>query len=52
MIDELMEEYRQRFDDNFPLMCFMDVPEDKIAKEIRLCLHDDKPFEPIEGVDY
>jgi hypothetical protein len=52
VIDELLEKYREAFDDAFPLMCCMDMTDEEIADRIRACLDAETPFEPVDGADY
>lgn len=45
-MNELLEEYKKKFDDQFPLMMFMGVSEKDIKKEIKKCIDDGKPYDP------
>ena len=45
-MEELLNEYRERFDENFPIMLFRGIPEDEVMQSIQKCLSDGKPFEP------
>lgn len=42
---ELMDEYEERFDDVFPLMCTKGMGDMEIAEAIRACLESGEPFE-------
>lgn len=44
-MEELLNEYRERFDENFPIMLFRGIPEDEVMQSIQKCLSDGKPFE-------
>ena len=45
-LEELLNEYRDRFGENFPVMLFRGTPEGDLIQMIQKCLSDDKPFEP------
>lgn len=45
LMEELLNEYRERFDENFPIMLFRGIPEDEVMQIIQKCLSDGKPFE-------
>lgn len=46
MFDKLLDEYQERFEENFPLMLCRTMEEDEIIKIIQKCLDDDEPYEP------
>ena len=52
MLDELMEEYKERFGEVFPLMCCMDMRKEDIAKEVKACLDRGEPFKLMDDVRY
>lgn len=43
---ELLDEYEKKFDEQFPLRCFMAVDEKEIEAVIKKCLESNKPYEP------
>lgn len=45
-LDQLMDEYAERFDDQFPRMMMMSEPDEAVAAAIRLCLDTGQPFDP------
>lgn len=45
-LEDLLYEYRERFDENFPVMLFRGTPEDELIETVRKCLEDGRPFEP------
>lgn len=45
-MEELMEQYREKFDDQFPLMLVQGLDDERIADLIRKCLISGKPYEP------
>ena len=51
-LEGAMDDYRRKFDDNFPLMCCMGMSEEEIIEEIYECIENDRPFEYVDGVDY
>lgn len=51
-LDEAMERYRERFDDQYPLYCAMGMSDEEIVAEIEECLRRGEPFEPEDGVFY
>ena len=51
-MDELMDEYEERFGDMFPLMCVKGMPKKEIAEAIEKCLETGEPYKPAEGVLY
>lgn len=44
-LEDLMQEYDERFDDQFPLMMMQAATDDEIEAEIRRCLGTGKPFD-------
>ncbi len=44
MLNEKLQEYKERFDDNFPVMCFMGVADEEIVKLINKALDNNKPY--------
>lgn len=45
-LDRLIDEYAERFDDQFPRMMMMSEPDDAIIAAIRRCLDTGQPFDP------
>lgn len=45
MLDELLLEYRDKFDDNFPIMSLRSASEDEIIRLIKDCIDKGKPYE-------
>lgn len=45
-MDEKLEQYRERFDDSFPLMCTMGMSDESIIELIDRCLKSGEPYEP------
>ena len=45
-LENALNEYRERFDENFPVMLFRSTPEDELIQTVRKCLAEGKPFEP------
>lgn len=45
-LEKVLNKYRDRFDENFPVMLFRGTPEDELIQTVQKCLDDDKPFEP------
>lgn len=45
MLEQKLNEYTERFDENFPIFFFRNTPEEDIIKKIDECLEADKPFE-------
>ena len=52
ILEELMDEYEERFGDMFPLMCVKGMDEEEIAAEIERCLREGHEFEYEEGAYY
>lgn len=54
MLDKLLTEYAEKFDENFPIFLMMGKPEKEIIKTIQKCLDDEQAFEPdiIADADY
>lgn len=46
MLDELLIEYADRFDDNFPIFCLLGFDDNEITMMIQKCLAEGEPFEP------
>ena len=46
MFDKLIDEYQERFEENFPLMLCRHMEEDEIIEIIQKCLDDDEPYDP------
>ena len=44
-----LEEYKETFDDQFPLMCCRGMTDDEVVKTIERCLKKGKPFDPYAG---
>jgi len=45
-MDELMEKYRTKFGEQFPLMLFLGVDDVEIAKIITQAIERNMPYEP------
>lgn len=45
MLEQKLNEYAERFDENFPIFFFRNAPEEEIIKKIDECLEADRPFE-------
>ncbi|WP_288220150.1 hypothetical protein [uncultured Adlercreutzia sp.] len=45
-LDQLMDEYAERFDDQFPRMMMMSEPDEAVIAAIRRCLATGQPFDP------
>ncbi len=45
-LEDLLYEYRERFDENFPVMLFRGTPEDELIETVHKCLEEGRPFEP------
>ena len=46
MFDKMLDEYQERFEENFPLMLCRHMEEDEIIEVIQKCLDDDEPYDP------
>lgn len=46
MFDKMLDEYQERFEENFPLMLCRHMEEDEIIEIIQKCLDDDEPYDP------
>lgn len=46
MMDELLNEYEQQFNEPFPLMMAMGMNDEEVMKTIKSCIKDGKPYEP------
>ena len=44
-LQELLDEYREKFADTFPMMACMDMSEAEIAEIVRECLDSGAPLE-------
>lgn len=44
-LEKLLYQYRDRFDENFPIMVFRGTPDDELMRMIQKCLDDGKPIE-------
>ena len=44
MIDKYLNEYLDKFGENFPIFGFMGIPDDEIIKTIKKCLKTGKPY--------
>lgn len=51
-MNELLNEYKKRFGEEFPLMLCRDMTDSEITKVIKSCLENDKPYEVDEKADY
>lgn len=50
---ELLEKYREMFDEQFPLMLFRSSFDEEVIKAIEKCISENKPFEmDFEDADY
>ena len=45
-LEKVLNQYRDRFGENFPVMLFRGTPEDELIQTVQKCLDDAKPFEP------
>ena len=45
-MSKLLDEYRNKFGDQFPLMLCMSMTEDEIMELIQDCIDKGKPYEP------
>lgn len=44
-LEEVLNQYRERFDENFPVMLFRGTPEGELIQMVLKCLDEGKPFE-------
>lgn len=51
-LEDLMGEYRERFEDVFPLYCCMGMSTEAIVEAVKECLKQGKPFEVDTEADY
>ena len=51
-MDEIMDKYKERFGECFPLMLVMGMSDDEICELIKECLKNDKPYEVDNDYDY
>ena len=51
-MDEIMDKYKERFGECFPLMLVMGMSDDKICELINECLKTNKPYEVNNECDY
>lgn len=51
-LEGLMGEYRERFEDVFPLYCCMGMSIEAIIEAVKKCLKQGKPFEVDTEADY
>lgn len=42
---ELMDKYREMFDEQFPLMLFMGADEEIIIETLQKCIENEEPYE-------
>lgn len=47
-MDKLIEQYKERFDENFPLFAFMGVDETEVKAIIQKAIDDGVPYHPPE----
>ena len=47
-MENLINEYLQKFDENFPLFMFMNVNEDEVKRIIKKCIDEGKPYIDLE----
>lgn len=45
MLEKKLLEYEKRFEENFPVMCFMGVSDNELEKVIDKCLLENRPYE-------
>lgn len=43
-MEKLINEYLERFDENFPIFMMMGIEDEKIKEIIKKCLEENKPF--------
>ena len=48
MLEELLEEYYEKFGENYPLMITSMLSSEEIIDDIRACLESGKPAQPME----
>lgn len=51
-MNDKLEQYKAMFNDQFPLMCCMDMSDEDIIAIIDDCLANEKPYQPYLGNDY
>ena len=49
---ETLDEYKEKFGDQFPLYMMLGASDEEIIAEARKCIKSGKPFEYKEGVNY
>lgn len=52
VIENLMSEYEERFDDQFPLMMMQSATDEEIEESLRQCLESNTPFSYDDEVVY
>lgn len=45
-MNKLLDEYREKFKEQFPLMLVMGIPEDEISEIIKVCINSGQPYDP------
>lgn len=45
MLEQKLNEYAEKFDENFPVFFFRNSTEEEIIKKIDECIESDRPFE-------
>lgn len=51
-MDKLLDEYKEKFGECFPLMLTRGMSEDDIIEIVKSCLKNNKPYEVDEERDY
>ena len=47
-MEKLINEYLEKFDENFPLFMFMGIDEEEVKRIIKKCIDEDKPYIDLE----
>lgn len=46
VLDKMLDEYQEHFEENFPLMLCRTMDDEEIIKIIGKCLENDEPYNP------
>lgn len=49
---ELLDKYKERFNDSFPSMCFRCASDEELNAKIQECLNKNKNAEELYNLDY
>lgn len=52
MLEKLLEEYKEKFGDAFPMFVVRNLDDGEIIKLVQKCIEANKPLELEDGVDY